>query len=56
MENELKTQAVKLSQNEQYQIRKNIVRLLKKGKSMILSIILETIFSNKYQATSRDFS
>lgn len=33
MENELKTQAVKLSQSEQYQIRKNIVRLLKKGKS-----------------------
>jgi transposase len=28
---ELKTNAKKLSQNEQYQIRKNIVRLLKKG-------------------------
>ncbi len=33
MEKELRTNAVKLSQNEQYQIRKHIVRLLKKGKS-----------------------
>lgn len=33
MENELKTNAVKLSPEEQYQIRKSIVRLSKKGKS-----------------------
>ena len=33
MENELKTNAVKLSPDEQYQIRKSIVRLLKKGKA-----------------------
>ena len=33
MENELKIEAVKLSPNEQYLIRKNIVRLLKKGKT-----------------------
>lgn len=32
MENELKTNAVKLSPEEQYQIRKSIVRLSKKGK------------------------
>ena len=33
MENELKTNAVKLSPEEQYQIRKSIVRLSKKGKT-----------------------
>ena len=33
MENELKTNAVKLSPDEQYQIRKSIVRLSKKGKT-----------------------
>lgn len=33
MENELKTNAKHLSQKEQYQIRKNIVRLLKTGKT-----------------------
>jgi len=33
MENELKTNAVSLSPNEQYQIRKSIVRLVKQGKS-----------------------
>lgn len=33
MENELKTNAVKLSPNEQYQIRKSIIRLSKKGKT-----------------------
>ena len=33
MENELKTNAVKLSPDEQYQTRKSIVRLLKKGKA-----------------------
>lgn len=33
MEKELKTNAVKLSPKEQYQIRKNIVRLLKQAKS-----------------------
>ena len=33
MENELKTNAVRLSQEEQYQIRKSIVRLSKQGKS-----------------------
>jgi hypothetical protein len=33
MENELKTNAVKLSPDEQYQIRKSIIRLLKKGKA-----------------------
>lgn len=33
MEKELKTNAVKLSPKEQYQIRKNIVRLLEQGKS-----------------------
>ncbi len=32
MEEELKTNAVKLSPEEQYQIRKNIVRLFKQGK------------------------
>lgn len=33
MENELKTNAVKLSPDEQYQIRKSIVRLSKTGKT-----------------------
>ena len=33
MENELKTNAVKLSPEEQYQIRKSIIRLSKKGKT-----------------------
>lgn len=33
MENELRTNAVKLSPEEQYQIRKSIVRLSKKGKT-----------------------
>ena len=33
MENELKTKAVKLRPNEQYQIRKSIIRLSKKGKT-----------------------
>lgn len=33
MDNELKTNAVKLSPDEQYQIRKSIVRLSKKGKT-----------------------
>jgi len=33
MEKQLRVEAVKLSPNEQYLIRKNIVRLLKKGKS-----------------------
>ena len=33
MENELKTNAVRLSPDEQYQIRKSIIRLNKKGKS-----------------------
>ena len=33
MENELKTNAVKLSPEEQYKIRKSIVRLGKKGKT-----------------------
>ena len=33
MENELKTNAVSLSPNEQYQIRKSIVRLVKQGKN-----------------------
>lgn len=33
MENELKTNAVKLSPKEQYQIRKSIVRLSKKGRT-----------------------
>lgn len=33
MENELRTNAVRLSPEEQYQIRKNIIRLSKKGKS-----------------------
>ncbi len=33
MEEELKTNAVRLSPKEQYQIRKNIVRLLNKGKT-----------------------
>lgn len=33
MEDELKTNAVRLSPNEQYQIRKNMVRLLKSGKN-----------------------
>jgi transposase len=33
MEQELRTNAVRLSPNEQYQIRKNIVRLLTQGKS-----------------------
>ena len=33
MESELKTNAVKLSPDEQYQIRKSIVRLSKKGKT-----------------------
>jgi hypothetical protein len=33
MENELKTNAKNLSQSEQYQIRKSIVRLLKSGKT-----------------------
>ena len=32
MENELKTMAQKLSPEEQYQIRKSIIRLWKKGK------------------------
>ena len=32
MDNELKTNAVHLSQGEQYQIRKNIVRLYQQGK------------------------
>ncbi len=32
IEEELKTNAVKLSPEEQYQIRKNIVRLFKQGK------------------------
>ena len=32
-ESELKTNAVKLSPDEQYQIRKSIVRLSKKGKT-----------------------
>lgn len=33
MENELKNNAVKLSPDEQYQIRKSIVRLSKTGKT-----------------------
>jgi DNA-binding CsgD family transcriptional regulator len=33
MENELKTTALRLSQEEQYQIRKAIIRLSQKGKS-----------------------
>ena len=33
MENELKTNAVKLGPDEQYQIRKSIIRLSKKGKT-----------------------
>jgi len=33
MEDELRTNAVRLSPNEQYQIRKSIVRLIKQGKS-----------------------
>lgn len=33
MENELKTNAVRLSQEEQYQIRKSIIRLSKNGKN-----------------------
>jgi transposase len=33
MENELRTQAVKLSPDEQYQIRKSIVRMAKQGKT-----------------------
>ena len=33
MENELKTNAVRLGQEEQYQIRKNIIRLSKQGKN-----------------------
>ena len=33
MEKQLRVEAVKLSPNEQYLIRKNIVRLWKKGKS-----------------------
>jgi len=33
MENELKTNAKKLSPEEQYQIRKSIIRLMKKGRS-----------------------
>jgi len=37
MENELKTNAVKLSPDEQYQIRKSIVRLLKKAKQTVKS-------------------
>lgn len=35
MENELKTNAVKLSSEEQYQIRKSIVRLSKKEKQTV---------------------
>jgi hypothetical protein len=33
MENELKTNALKAGAEGQYQIRKNIIRLLKSGKS-----------------------
>jgi transposase len=33
MENELRTEAVRLSPNEQYQIRKSIVRMSKQGKT-----------------------
>jgi transposase len=54
MENELRTEAVRLSPEEQYQIRKNIIRLLKKGKSPqevaeILDVSLRHVQSTKKQ-------
>ena len=44
MENELRTNAVKLSLEEQYQIRKSIVRLSKIGKTISLSILWVGLF------------
>lgn len=52
MENELKTNAVRLGQEEQYQIRKSIIRLSKEGKSNneiaeILDVSLRHVQSTK---------
>lgn len=54
MENELKTNAVNFSLEEQYQIRKSIIRLSKKGKNNseiaeILDVSLRHIQSTKKQ-------
>jgi len=50
MDNELKTNAVTLSPEEQYQIRKSIVRLWKKGKSN--SEIVETLDVSERHVTN----
>ncbi|UUM12061.1 IS630 family transposase [Clostridiaceae bacterium HFYG-1003] len=54
MNNDLKTQAVRLSPEEQYQIRKNIIRLSEKGKSNeeiaeILDVSLRHVQNTKKQ-------
>jgi len=56
MEKELKTNAVHLSQEEQYQIRRNIIRLCKKGKTNdeiaeILDVSLRHVQNTKKQYT-----
>ena len=54
MNNDLKTQAVRLSPEEQYQIRKNIIRLSEKGKTNeeiaeILDVSLRHVQNTKKQ-------
>ncbi|MDR1831441.1 MAG: helix-turn-helix domain-containing protein, partial [Fusobacteriaceae bacterium] len=54
MENELKTNAVRLSQEQQYELRKSIIRLSKSGKknpeiAEILDVSLRHVQSVKKQ-------
>ena len=56
MENELKTNAVRLGQKEQYQIRKSIIRLSKKGKSNKEIAEIEDVSLRHVQSTLRMYA
>ena len=55
MDNELKTNAVHLSQDEQYQIRKNIVRLHKQGKIPKEIVIILDVSRRHVDSTIKTF-
>jgi transposase len=55
MENELKTNAVRLSPDEQYQIRKSIIRLWKKGKSNEEIAEIEDVSLRHVQNTKKQY-